>query len=257
MDALLAWTLARSFAEAAALSLAVNVVVFVAALAVGSVMIRAFPAPRVAKPPPPLAREEIGFATACVVLNAVVMFVGWALFRAGILTVSGSGAIGRWLVDAILLVVVMDLAMYLTHRAAHLPPFYRLVHGIHHRYDQPRPLTLFVLHPIEVLGFGGLWIGVLCTHTFSLGGMLLYLTINTVFGVVGHVGVEPLPKAWARWPLLRRIGTSTFHARHHQEPTTNFGFYTTIWDRLFRTLGTDYASRFGAPPRHLATKSDE
>ena len=39
--------------------------------------------------------------------------------------------------------------------------------------------------------------------------------LNLIFGTLGHVGVEPFPKSWARWRLLRQIGTSTFHAEHH------------------------------------------
>jgi sterol desaturase/sphingolipid hydroxylase (fatty acid hydroxylase superfamily) len=48
--------------------------------------------------------------------------------------------------------------------------------------------------------------------------------------------------------VLRSIGTSTFHARHHQEPTSNFGFYTSIWDELFRSLNRAYRDRFAQPP---------
>jgi sterol desaturase/sphingolipid hydroxylase (fatty acid hydroxylase superfamily) len=40
----------------------------------------------------------------------------------------------------------------------------------------------------------------------------------------------------------------SFHARHHQDITCNFGFYTLIWDRLFRTLRKDYWARFGKLP---------
>jgi lathosterol oxidase len=245
---LLDWTRARSLGEAAILSFLVNVAVFAAALLFGRVVARWFEKRRVANVPPPLSRDELVLASLCVVFNSVVMLGGWLLFRAGVLTIDGSSKAWRWVADAVLLTVVMDLAMYVTHRLAHLQPFYRWVHSIHHRYEHPRPLTLFVLHPIEVLGFGGLWIAVLCAHQFSLGGMLLYLSLNTLFGTIGHIGVEPLPNAWARWPFLRRIGTSTFHALHHQRPTTNFGFYTALWDRLFGTLDPEYEERFATAP---------
>jgi sterol desaturase/sphingolipid hydroxylase (fatty acid hydroxylase superfamily) len=247
MQSLLDWARARSFADAAWLSLAVNVVVFLLAIGIGEVVARAFGKRRVADLPPPLSRGEVVLAALCVLLNALVMLAGWWLFRADILRVLGTSSAGAWLVDALILVVVMDAAMYAMHRLAHWRPIFRYVHGVHHRHERPRPLTLFVLHPIEVLGFGGLWLCVLCAHSFALGGMLLYLTINTLFGTLGHVGVEPLPAAWARWPLLGLIGTSTFHARHHQRPTASFGFYTTIWDRLFGTLDRDYESAFARP----------
>ena len=108
--------------------------------------------------------------------------------------------------------------------------------------------TVTVVVNAGVAGFGGLWIVVLCTTSFSLGGMMLYLTVNSVFGTFGHVGVEPLPERWSRLPLIGSLGTSTFHARHHQRPDRNFGFYTSIWDRLFRSLDPTYASTFGRPP---------
>jgi sterol desaturase/sphingolipid hydroxylase (fatty acid hydroxylase superfamily) len=95
---------------------------------------------------------------------------------------------------------------------------------------------LFVLHPLEVLAFGGLWICVLLCKAFALEGMLLYLIFNTTFGVIGHLGLEPLPKRWLELPLLRNLGSSSFHAQHHQDPNVNFGFYTLVWDRLFRSL---------------------
>jgi lathosterol oxidase len=65
---------------------------------------------------------------------------------------------------------------------------------------------------------------------------------------MGHLGVEPLPDWWARAPLLRCVTGGSFHARHHQDITCNFGFYTLFWDRLFRTLRSDYWARFGKLP---------
>jgi sterol desaturase/sphingolipid hydroxylase (fatty acid hydroxylase superfamily) len=129
----------------------------------------------------------------------------------------------------------MDLAMYFLHRLAHVPFLYRLVHATHHRYEHPRPLTLFVLHPLEVLGFGALWLVVVALSSPAWIGVLGYLTLNAAFGAVGHLGVEPLPAAVREAPLLRHLGTSTFHADHHQVPDRNFGFYTDVWDRIFRT----------------------
>lgn len=247
MQALLGWTRALAFGEAFVLSLLVNVIVFVLAIGIGGLVVRLWCQRPVAGPPPAVTLGEGLLAASCIVLNSGVMFAGWLLFRSGLLRVDGDALGWRSLADALVLVLVMDFAMYVTHRIAHHPIAFRWVHGIHHRYDAPRPLTLFVLHPVEVVGFGGLWILTLCSHAFSLGGMLGYLTVNTLFGVLGHVGVEPLPRAWSGWPVARNIGTSTFHARHHQTPTSNYGFYSTLWDQLFGTLDAGYRARFGRP----------
>lgn len=253
MQALLDWTRALDVAEAVLFATIVNVVVFVLAVLGGQAVVALWRHRPVSAPSPPLTARELWLAAVCVVLNTAVMLAGWALFRAGLVEVSGDTSLVRWVLDAAVLVAIMDLAMYTTHRLAHHPLLFRLVHSAHHAYDAPRPLTLFVLHPLEVLGFGGLWLVVLATHTYSLGGILAYLTINTVFGTLGHVSVEPLPRSFARWPVLGLMGTSTFHARHHQSPSTNFGFYTALWDRLFGTLDPAYAETFAAPPTEPAS----
>jgi lathosterol oxidase len=232
---LLGWIRTWSVLEAAVLSLLVNIAILVGALAVGAALVRLFERRPVAPPPDAVGKSEVGLAATCVLLNAVVMLAGWLLFRAGWLQVDADARPRRVVVDAMLLLLAMDLAMYVTHRIAHLPVVFRHVHRVHHHYDRVRPLTLFVLHPGEVIGFGGLWIAVLACHAFSLGGILAYLTINTIFGVIGHLGVEPVPPRWLAWPIARSLGSSTFHAGHHRDPTGNFGFYTQLWDRLLRT----------------------
>jgi lathosterol oxidase len=42
------------------------------------------------------------------------------------------------------------------------------------------------------------------------------------------------------------LGTSTFDAQHHARRETNFGFYTLLWDRLFRTLDPQYETAFAS-----------
>ena len=249
LQEILARTLQLDLGSAVAAALLVNVLLFAVMLALGELVRRTWRARPVVTTPPAITRFELVVAAVTVVLNSAVMLAGWLLFRQGILAVDGSASVLRWLRDALMLVLVMDLAMYALHRLAHHPLAFRWVHGIHHRYDQPRPLTLFVLHPLEVVGFGGLWIAVLCVVPSSLGGMLIYLTVNSVFGIFGHVGVEPMPDGLPRWPVLGWLGTSTFHARHHQAPRGNFGFYTGIWDVLFGTLDGAYRETFGRRPR--------
>jgi sterol desaturase/sphingolipid hydroxylase (fatty acid hydroxylase superfamily) len=138
----------------------------------------------------------------------------------------------------------MDLLMYAFHRVAHLPLIFPLAHITHHRYDKPRPLTLFVLSPVEVLGFGAIWLIVLMLYAASAEGILIYLAFNLAFGLVAHLGVEPAPSRWLRLPLLRYLSTSTFHAGHHVDREHNYGFYLLVWDRLFGTLASAYEDDF-------------
>ena len=228
--------------EAVAWLFAVNVLLFVLALVVGEILVRLFGSQLVGPAPPPVDRREIALAASCVLFNTVVNVIGWWMWRSGYLTIRLDTGVRAWL-DALVLLVMMDLAMYVTHRLAHLPWIYRLVHATHHKYDRPRPLDLFVLSPLEVLGFGGLWLAILWVYSASWLGIVVYLTLNLAFGLVGHLGVEPFPRSWASHRVLKYLGTSTFHAGHHQDGRGNFGFYTLIWDRMFGTLHPGNAGR--------------
>lgn len=259
MDLVIDWLRTVPLWQAALVFLAKNVLVLGASVALGEWLIRRFAHRRVAPAAPPLQREEVVLATVCAVLNSCVTFAGLLLWRAGwIVFREDTGP--RVLVDLLVLVGVMDLGMYLLHRTAHVPWLYRWLHAPHHRYEHARPLTLFVLSPLEVAGFGALWLGVCVLYEASWSAMVLYLVFNTLWGLLGHLGVEPFPDGWVRWPGLRAVATTTFHARHHLDGAHHFGFYTVVWDRLFGTLAPDYTETFArdqapapdAPARSLA-----
>ncbi len=230
---------AMPYEQAALVFLVQNVLVFVGSLVVGALLIRRFADRRVTPKAAALAPLEIGLATSTVILNAVITFAGLVLHRRGVIVIATSTDALRVLRDIVVLVVAMDLAMYLLHRLAHHRWLLPILHAAHHRYAHPRPLTLFVLHPFETLSFGGLWLAVLTIYEATWLGVAIYLTLNLAFGTIGHLGVEPIP-ALRRHPALRWIAGSTFHAGHHVTTNANFGFYTTIWDRLFGTLASDY-----------------
>jgi lathosterol oxidase len=248
MDTLLDYLARASPAVVVPLLLAENVALLLLAVGVGEVMVRLFRHRRNAPAPPPLSREEIVLAVLCVFANTLVTVAGYWLWRRGFITIRRDTGL-RACLDVAVLVMAMDFGMYLTHRLAHWEPLFRFLHAPHHRYDHPRPLNLFVLHPCEVLGFGSLWLIVMWLYPASWLGTSVYLTLNLLFGLTGHLGVEPFPRAWPRWWLLRHVGTSTFHAGHHVRQQYNFGFHTLLWDRLFGTLDPDYARRFEAAAR--------
>jgi sterol desaturase/sphingolipid hydroxylase (fatty acid hydroxylase superfamily) len=232
--------------QAAGVFLVKNALVFALAVGLGEWLVRRFAHRRVAPEASPLQRHEVVLATACVLLNTVVTFVGLLLWREGWIRFRLDWGV-RVLVDFVLLVAMMDVGMYLLHRTAHAPLLYRWLHVPHHRYERARPLTLFVLSPLEVLGFGALWLAVCVAYEASWAAMVLYLVFNTLWGLLGHLGVEPFPDAWVRWPVARVVATTTFHARHHLDQGHNFGFYTVVWDRLFGTLAPDYEASFARP----------
>ncbi len=210
-----------------------NIAVFVCALLFGQLIVWLLPRHRITQKPPPIDRLEVFLAITTVLLNALVTAAGYELYKRGFLHFRADVGL-RFVLDALVLLFGMDFLMYWLHRMAHIKWLY-VIHKPHHRYVYPRPLTLFVLSPLETVSFGGLWLVFLCLYSPSWLAVVVYLTLNVMFGVIGHTGVEPLPPSWAEARVVRWLGTSLFHAGHHADEEHNFGFYTVLWDKLFGT----------------------
>lgn len=203
---------------------------------------------RVTPRAPPIEAAEWALVGSTLVINTLITFAGWWLWRLGIVRFRDTLSPVELAADVLVLAFVMDLLMYVLHRVAHLPGLFRWLHAPHHRYAHPRPLTLFALHPAEAVGFGALWLALVSVYSATWVGMGTYLGLNVVFGLVGHLGVEPLPRWVARVPGLRSLTTSAFHAGHHVHVHGNYGFYTRIWDQLAGTLLPDDNARFHGLP---------
>ena len=78
-------------------------------------------------------------------------------------------------------------------------------------------------------------------NKFKLGGNIVTTTGVGIAGILaGQTGYLESNNFAITAPGGFQIGTSTFHAEHHLQPRTNYGFYTVIWDRLFGTLHPRY-----------------
>ncbi|HEX8070709.1 MAG TPA: sterol desaturase family protein [Pyrinomonadaceae bacterium] len=244
------WLRTVSWPAAFGVFLAENVLILLLVVAVGHWVGRRCVGRRVALAPEPLTAAELAAAGANVLLNTLTTLAGLWLWRAGVIRFRSDTGL-RAALDVLVLLVGMDALMYLLHRVAHTRLLFAALHQFHHRFDRPRPLTLFALSPVENVAFGGLWLAFITVYHASWLGMSTYLFLNVLFGAVGHLGVEPCPPAWARRPVLRHLAGSSFHAQHHQDLRHNFGFYTLIWDRLFGTVRADYETDYGRVPRWL------
>jgi sterol desaturase/sphingolipid hydroxylase (fatty acid hydroxylase superfamily) len=238
----LGWIRDLPFVSAVLLFLLENVVQLVVTVLIGDALVKLFHRNRIAQIPEPVSSFEMLLVISSLLLNTLITLVGWWLWRANLIRIRGSSDAWGVLLDVFVLIVVMDFFMYLLHRVAHHRLIYPFAHRTHHIFENPRPMTLFALNPLEVLGFGGLWLAVLIIYPASILGIVVYLSFNLAFGLVGHLGVEPAP--WLmKTPGLRYLMTSSFHAGHHHDGAHNFGFYTLVWDKFFGTLEVNYFSK--------------
>jgi sterol desaturase/sphingolipid hydroxylase (fatty acid hydroxylase superfamily) len=244
------WLQTASWPATFAVFLVENLFILLLVIVVGRWVGKWFDGRRVALAPAPLTREEVGAVIINVLLNTLTTLAGLWLWRKGIIHFRSDTGV-RAVLDVLVLLLGMDILMYVLHRVAHMPVLYALLHRFHHKYDRPRPLTLFALSPVENMAFGGLWLAFITVYSASWLGMSAYLFLNVFFGAIGHLGVEPFPQGWAKNPVLKYLAGGSFHAQHHQDMRHNFGFYTLIWDRLFGTVRADYETNYGQVPRWL------
>jgi len=245
------WIFTTNWFNAFIFFLVMNVIIFIIALTGGNLLVKKFMINKVCKTPEGFSNSEVFLVFSTVLLNALVTLAGWFLWKLNFIKLNPEINLMVF-VDVCKLFFTMDFLMYVLHRIAHLKAFYWLLHKTHHSFVSCKPLTLFALNPLENLSFGLLWLLVLCLYSTSWIAISIYLSLNVLFGVIGHLGVEFIPPKLANNPFLKYFTTSTFHAFHHQDINHNFGFYTTLWDKLFKSLSPVYFSYFGKiPPQNL------
>lgn len=150
----------------------------------------------------------------------------------------------------ILAVLALDFGVYATHRLQHKVPLLWHFHAVHHSAEVLTPLTLYRMHPVDLI-LTGLTVSVLTGVAY---GGLFYLTGEapqqmTVFGlniivmlfyVFGYnLRHSHVWLAYPQW-LSRILVSPAQHQIHHSSDPKHFdknmGLIFAFWDSLFGTL---------------------
>ena len=126
--------------------------------------------------------------------------------------------------------------MFCFHYLAHKLAWFHPIHQLHHTHIDTNVYSLFVLNPIETLGFGAIWLILISILEFNCFSIILYLILNLSYGILGHLNKDIFPKFWKENSVTKWISTTQFHSNHHKNESHNFGFYFTIWDKIFKTI---------------------
>lgn len=179
----------------------------------------------------PVTRSDFYLSLLTIGCNSFVMLLGAFLWKKVWIVPGQTESVIGIIAEVAVLLLLMDFLMYLFHFAAHLPLVYKVLHGKHHEHISTNFLSLFVLHPLETIGFGLMMLVILTGYDFSVISISIYLLLNLIWGTIGHLNREFFPASFDRF----FVGTTRFHNQHHLDESKNFGFYTSIWDRLFGT----------------------
>jgi len=150
-----------------------------------------------------------------------------------------------WFFASIVLMILLhDAYFYWTHRLMHHPLIFRHVHLVHHRSTNPSPWAAYAFHPIEAVieaGIFPLFVFILPVHGVALFVFVVYMIVRNV---LGHLGIEFLPKNFLRNPFLNWHTSTTHHDLHHKDFKHNYGLYFTWWDKWCKTEHPHYAETF-------------
>ena len=69
--------------------------------------------------------------------------------------------------------------------------------------------------------------------------IFVFVNISAIWSTIGHLGYEIFPRSFTKSIFGKYLNLATVHNQHHKLFLYNFGYYTTIWDRIFGTLHPD------------------
>jgi sterol desaturase/sphingolipid hydroxylase (fatty acid hydroxylase superfamily) len=198
---------------------------------------------------PNLALTFLAFATNGLLSAALVL--GLAAAEARGFGLLHPLALPGW-ASALAVLLVLDLAFYVSHVAMHkLPAFWRF-HRVHHSDPLVDVTTTIRQHPGESL------IRYAFTAAFALplgaspAEFALYRSAVALFGLLEHANIRA-PAALDRllslvvtWPTLHKV----HHARDPRLTDTNYGNLVSWWDRGLGTFTPAHLGRsvdYGLP----------
>lgn len=144
----------------------------------------------------------------------------------------------------LMMILLHDLYFYIMHWMMHQPKLFKYVHLIHHKSTNPTPWTSYSFHPIEGFLEGAIFPLIVFTMPVHFGAIGIFLLFQILYTVYGHIGYELYPPNFHTHWFGRWLNTSVAHNRHHNDFDGNYGLYTLIWDRLFKTIREDYNEDF-------------
>jgi sterol desaturase/sphingolipid hydroxylase (fatty acid hydroxylase superfamily) len=184
-------------------------------------------------------RREVGWSVLSSLIFLLPAFLivkgkreGWLHVSAG--PISDFGIL-PFFGQIIAMLVIHDFYFYCIHRSMHSRILYRWFHEVHHRSLSPTPWAAFSFHPLEALIESAVVYVFLFSFPMHLGALFVFQFLSLLVNVYGHLGYDITPVSWRGHWLLRFLNTTRNHHWHHQRFNGNFGFYTTLWDRLFGT----------------------
>ncbi|MEE9389559.1 MAG: sterol desaturase family protein [Paracoccaceae bacterium] len=144
-------------------------------------------------------------------------------------------------VEAILVILLLDVAIWFQHLITHKIPILWRLHRVHHSDRDMDVTTAIRFHPVEILLSMLLKIGLVYTLGPAAWAVVAFEIILNGTAMFNHANIKLSPGLDRIVRLV--MVTPDMHRIHHSdkrhEHDSNYGFSLSIWDRLFRTYNAD------------------
>ena len=140
-------------------------------------------------------------------------------------------------IEVILVVLILDFAIWLQHLVTHKVPVLWRLHRVHHADVDMDVTTAIRFHPVEIALSMLLKIGLVYLLGPAAIAVVIFEILLNGTAMFNHSNLR-LP-LWLDAGLRRVLVTPDMHRVHHSvhrsEHDSNYGFSLSIWDRLFGT----------------------
>lgn len=140
-------------------------------------------------------------------------------------------------IELIICIVLLDLAIYLQHLLFHRVPMLWKLHRVHHADLDIDVTTGTRFHPIEIILSMWIKVAVVIALGVSPIAVVIFEIILNASAMFNHSNAK-LPLSFDKW-FRKLIVTPDMHRIHHsvivRETHSNFGFFLSIWDIIFKT----------------------
>ncbi len=179
-----------------------------------------------------------------VALNSAVIVIVMPImaFQAAVITTENHwgllnlASVPLWL-NVLLSVVFLDFVIYVQHVVFHRVPLLWKLHRMHHADLDIDVTTGTRFHPIEILLSMIVKIGAVFVLGVSPVAIVIFEIVLNASAMFNHSNAK-LALPVDDW-LRKLIVTPDMHRVHHsvipRETHSNFGFFLSVWDRMFST----------------------
>ncbi len=176
-----------------------------------------------------------------VIMNTLLLRLAFPTLAFGMASQWHSGlfhllSMPKW-VELILSVLLLDLIIYFQHRIFHKVPWLWRLHRVHHLDTVIDTSTALRFHPIEIALSMLIKMMAIMILGFSAESIIIFEIILSSSAIFNHAN-------WNMGPvdsvLQKLLVTPNMHRIHHSinvyETNSNYGFFLSIWDQLFKTF---------------------